>query len=509
MVAWRSCVVLALALVAWASGEVDVAPLDGAQDLLHLGDAAGLTKAESADMSKALKALSKSERAAVEKVDVQAYAKKNPLKGGKGTCVGKLKAAEVAARAKLAENEKISVAVTAKLKAARITKQANSNTVETLTAQIETAKTKLKSVKTEYQDLHGKALNSYDVAKTKLSNYKNQRKKVSLDSEQSKATLQTYLKYKKKYIEASADASDPATDPETKRYLKLSTNYLKQYHQAQANVKASFGRAQATQKFYFKISAKYNQESERAKTAADKVKRFHDEVTRSSESVLKATALANKNAKVVAALEKEKAKADGALSLSKAKYKSAAAQMKKEANAIHRIGAMKEQLIKMSKDAAEAVKVEKVRAETMAENAKAHGLSIKGTVTMLSLLKKKAAAAKKTGELYKKAYDLAQCGKTLSLLKEGIDLAESDDETNSSECKDDKKISEMNIAAAKAADAKIASETTRLAGLKKQKAQTAAGAKVAAEMHKASVVKAARIKTALVMASGVSRSNKC
>lgn len=115
MVAWRSCVVVALALAAWASGEVDVTPLDGAQGLSHLGDAAGLTKAESADMSKALKALSKSEREEVEKVDVEAYAKKNPLKGGKGTCVGKLKAAEVAARAKLAENEKISAALTAKV----------------------------------------------------------------------------------------------------------------------------------------------------------------------------------------------------------------------------------------------------------------------------------------------------------------------------------------------------------------------------------------------------------
>ena len=199
---------------------------------------------------------------------------------------------------------------------------------------------------------------------------------MNLDSDQSKSTLKSYLKYKKKYIEVSADATDPQVDPEVKRYLKLSTDYLKQYHQVQANVKASYKKAQANQKSYFRISAKYNQESETAKASAAKVKRWSDQVTSASEGLLKASGAVAKQAKDVAALEKAKQESEAALTATQGIYKAASTKASTAIGAVHKLAAMQEKLSSMAKNAAEDVKLQKLRTEAMAETSKAHGVSI-------------------------------------------------------------------------------------------------------------------------------------
>jgi len=127
-------------------------------------------------------------------------------------------------------------------------------------------------------------------------------------------------------------------------------------------------------------------------------------------------------------------------------------------------------------------------------------ITLQGTEKLLILLGKKAEAAKKTGKLYEEAYNLAQCGKTLDLLKEGVELTDNTEDSQggatATECQEDKKISDMNLAAAKTAESKITSEKTRLEGLKKSRAEALDGAKIAASKHKAAIEKANRLKAA-------------
>merc|ERR1719502_1939034 len=112
----------------------------------------------------------------------------------------------------------------------------------------------ISSEKMSYKSTHQVAMNLYEVAKKDLNGYQLERKKVSLDAKQSKDALSTYLRYKKKYIAVSADAQDPKQSKTVARYLKLSQQYLAQYHKVQLAVKTSYGRAQTHQSSYFKIS---------------------------------------------------------------------------------------------------------------------------------------------------------------------------------------------------------------------------------------------------------------
>ena len=62
-----------------------------------------------------------------------------------------------------------------------------------------------------------------------LDNYNNDRMKVELDSNFAKPLLQKYLNYKKKFIQASANADDPTQSKEVLQYRRLAEQYLKQY----------------------------------------------------------------------------------------------------------------------------------------------------------------------------------------------------------------------------------------------------------------------------------------
>ena len=206
------------ALAAFGQADELVAPLDGARELAHLGDSkeeAKAVKAATATAETALKTLTGAEKRSVEGVDVAAFAKANPLKGGKGTCFQKLTKAQGDAKARLDETKKTADSVSVKFKAAMALKKSSETQVATFTAQMNTAKVQLVSEKKEYKViasqthtslcentsnlnptpifkvLHGNALNSYDVAKTDLASYKNQRKKVlsSLSNSPTKCTI--------------------------------------------------------------------------------------------------------------------------------------------------------------------------------------------------------------------------------------------------------------------------------------------------------------------------------
>lgn len=101
-----------------------------------------------------------------------------------------------------------------------------------------------------YKLEHTKATNAYDTAKGNLDNYNVERKKVDMDAARSKSVLTTYLKYKKSYITASADAHSPAQSREVSQYQKLSSQYLKSYHALQAKIKTSYGAATKYQSLY-------------------------------------------------------------------------------------------------------------------------------------------------------------------------------------------------------------------------------------------------------------------
>merc|ERR1711904_180240 len=100
-------------------------------------------------------------------------------------------------------------------------------------------------------------MNSYDTAKGNLDNYNVERKKVDMDSTRSKSVLATYLKYKKQFIEASADAHSPSQSREVQQYQKLSSQYLKSYHALQSKIKQSYGAATKYQALYNELSKRY------------------------------------------------------------------------------------------------------------------------------------------------------------------------------------------------------------------------------------------------------------
>jgi DNA-binding GntR family transcriptional regulator len=84
--------------------------------------------------------------------------------------------------------------------------------------------------------------------------------------------LGTYLRYKKKYITVSSDAEDPKKSATVARYLKLSKQYMKQYHSVQLSIKTSYGRAQVHQSSYFKLSKQYQAKAAEAKKIGEAVK---------------------------------------------------------------------------------------------------------------------------------------------------------------------------------------------------------------------------------------------
>ena len=90
-----------------------------------------------------------------------------------------------------------------------------------------------------------------------LDNYNNDRMKVELDSNFAKPLLQKYLNYKKKFIQASANADDPTQSKEVVQYHRLAEQYLKQYHALQAKIQKSYTSAQQESDRYKLLSQRY------------------------------------------------------------------------------------------------------------------------------------------------------------------------------------------------------------------------------------------------------------
>ena len=81
--------------------------------------------------------------------------------------------------------------------------------------------------------------------------------KVELDSNFAKPLLQKYLNYKKKFIQASANADDPTQSKEVLQYRRLAEQYLKQYHALQAKIQQSYASAQLESEQYKQLSQRY------------------------------------------------------------------------------------------------------------------------------------------------------------------------------------------------------------------------------------------------------------
>merc|ERR1712153_247349 len=164
-----------------------------------------------------------------------------------------------------------------RLKSATHLKEETAAAAEKLKRRMERDQKSKTDAEEQYRKEHSTALNAFEAARGNLDNYNKARKKVVLDSTRSKQVLTKYLEYKKKFIEASANADDPTQSKEVAQYRKLSEQYLTSYHALQAKIQESYTSAQRESDLYQQLSQRYQKiagdandiAAEVSKTSAD------------------------------------------------------------------------------------------------------------------------------------------------------------------------------------------------------------------------------------------------
>merc|ERR1711865_932360 len=167
-----------------------------------------------------------------------------------------------------------------RLKSATHLKEETAAAAQKLKRRMERDQKSKTDAEEQYRKEHSTALNAFEAARGNLDNYNNDRKKVDLDSTRSKQVLTKYLEYKKKFIEASANADDPTQSKEVAQYRKLSEQYLTSYHALQAKIQESYTSAQRESDLYQQLSQRYQKiagdandiAAEVSKTSADLLK---------------------------------------------------------------------------------------------------------------------------------------------------------------------------------------------------------------------------------------------
>merc|ERR1711865_358913 len=134
---------------------------------------------------------------------------------------------------------------------------------------------------TQYKSGHSVALNAFEAAQGNLDTYNNDRKKVDLDSQRSKQILAIYLDYKKKFIQANADADDPTQSKEVVQYRKLSQKYLEEYHALQVQLATNYASATRESELYQQLSQRYQKIAGDANDIAAEVTRTSAAFTKS------------------------------------------------------------------------------------------------------------------------------------------------------------------------------------------------------------------------------------
>jgi hypothetical protein len=354
--------------------------------------------------------------------------------------------------------------------------------------------TELKNAKEKYKMLHEDALKLFYTAKGDLNNYNNERKKVDLDAAQAKSALGTYLKYKKSFIEASADADDPTASEEVQHYKKLSTQYLDQYHEIEGKIKQSYSAAKKHQKLYFDLSKEYHKMTEDANDVAKKVEQIEDTHEKTKSALKSLTVEHQKDVKALPDITTKKTSTNTTAVATKGKFDEIAQKTSKSKTTYLALNFLFGRLTQMSDEATSKSEREQLRFLDFTNRAQDKGAQLEGTIKSSMLLKSKFQAANKTAAIYMKSYQWSNCDRVQDEAEQGSKSPDTEDVL--SQCKQDKKIADANLEASKKAKLEHMKELTHLAMVRKEHEQAASGAKTAASLRDTAKEKAKRLRTA-------------
>merc|ERR1712153_73456 len=360
----------------------------------------------------------------------------------------------------------------------------------------------------QYRKEHSVALNAFEAAKGNLDNYNNDRKKVDLDSNRAKQVLQKYLEYKKKFIQASANADDPTQSKEVIEYRRLAEQYLKQYHGLQQKMQESYSSAQHESEQYTTLSQRYQ------KIAGD-ANDIAAEVSQTSSELIKSRKMHQVKHKEFVKQKEEAERFQGVLTQKKEGAKAASTKFKEleehaEKSKVNyfKLTALSEKYSRMGKGAERKVELNRVRLFNFEQKSNSVTQEIDASIKSVTLLKRKYETADATGMVYTKAWRAGGCqtaadkkeatpatpaawqSAARQLLQEEPILPSM--KITPEECEVDKSIATKNLEGAAQAKAAHQHELVHFTSLKSDHEAAVSGAKIAKAIMTHSKVKARR-----------------
>jgi len=360
----------------------------------------------------------------------------------------------------------------------------------------------------QYRKEHSVALNAFEAAKGNLDNYNNDRKKVDLDSNRAKQVLQKYLEYKKKFIQASANADDPTQSKEVIEYRRLAEQYLKQYHGLQQKMQESYTSAQHESEQYTTLSQRYQ------KIAGD-ANDIAAEVSQTSSELIKSRKMHQVKHKEFVKQKEEAERFQGVLTQKKEGAKAASTKFKEleehaEKSKVNyfKLTALSEKYSRMGKGAERKVELNRVRLFNFEQESNSVTQEIDASIKSVTLLKRKYETADATGMVYTKAWRAGGC-QTAADKKEGAPATPAAWQSAArqllqeepilpsmkitpEECEVDKSIATKNLEGAAQAKAAHQHELVHFTSLKSDHEAAVSGAKIAKAIMTHSKVKARR-----------------
>jgi len=503
--AWSVAFVAVCCAVALGSETQDVVPLQGQEDV---GETAKLTPAEEAaklkgeDHSANIKKM-----AAEELAKAKAKAKKKQHRVPQDIeCYWKL-AQQSADQKALSENyRRLAKAAQAKYKEASQGKQELFTKTSALKKKEHRERTAMNAANKNYKAEHGKAMNAYDTAKGNLDNYNIERKKVNMDSARSKSVLQTYLKYKKLFIQASAEASDPSQSREVQQYKRLSAQHLKSYHALQGQIKRSYGAATKYNKLYTELSARYQKMAADASEIAGQVAKKGDALAKTTAALKKTKSkyeqLSQASSRYHTTWKDKQAASNSAYD----RYQALEARVLDSKTNYFKMTALAKRYLGLASSAHKKSELNQVRYFNFDRDAKKAAKDIEAAIKKAALLKRKYEVADAAGVVFTKSFRANKCEKakkkassraeellSLKLLQLGeAQEAAGKGAASASQCASDKSIATANLEAAERSKLQHKQELTYLHMLREEHETATSGAKTAKTIRDAAKVKSER-----------------
>lgn len=130
----------------------------------------------------------------------------------------------------------------------------------------------LNAKKPEFHEKHDAAAKLFERANVRLTDYHHEREEVRRDARKAKEAFNTYMMYKEKVVEASADAEVMAADAEVAEWKAFAAKELTQYHTMLAAMNSRRSRAEKVRDDYSQLSQQYHELSNACGVVGDTIK---------------------------------------------------------------------------------------------------------------------------------------------------------------------------------------------------------------------------------------------